>query len=330
MKENIMKMTLIRLLTISCLIAAGSLNSVAQEKKPEPEKVRDVVIKFIGPKFAMGKVVKGAPYSAAATTETIQTLSDGNQIIRKNQSKLYRDSEGRIRTEQTLETIGKWTADGEATQSISIYDPVAGVSYSLDPRTRAAYKNIILQKKVATGAQSETLMINGQKVTTYTINGKTVTQAEFEAFAAEKKKREAQEELTVRRIKETPNLPDTKGELEIIRSGKPDIDKDQKKTESLGTQTIEGVTAEGTRSTLTIPAGEIGNTLPIEVVDETWYSPELQITVMTKHRDPRSGETTYRLTNISRGEPDRSLFEVPPDYTVNEGKLPPIPKPVIK
>jgi hypothetical protein len=324
-----MKMTLIRLLTISCLIAAGSLNSVAQEKKPEPEKVRaEVIFKVIGTKFAMGKVVKGAPYSATAITETIQTLSDGNQIIRKNQSKLYRDSEGRTRTEQTLGTIGKWTADGEAPQNISIYDPVAGVSYSLDPRTRAAYKNIIPQKKPATGAQSETLMINGQKVTTYKINGKTVAQAEFEAFAAEKKKREAQEELTARQVKEAPNGPDIKRELEILRSGKTDTDKGQKKTESLGTQTIEGVTAEGTRSTLTIPAGDIGNTLPIELVEETWYSPDLQITVMTRYRDPRTGETTYRLTNINRGEPDRSLFEVPADYTVEERK--PSPKQPLK
>jgi hypothetical protein len=88
------------------------------------------------------------------------------------------------------------------------------------------------------------------------------------------------------------------------------------------------VSAEGTRSTITIPAGEIGNTLPIEVVDETWYSPELQINVMTKHRDPRSGETTYRLTNLSRSEPDRSLFEVPAGYAVQEGKMPLKSKPM--
>src|SRR5215510_8083000 len=123
MKENIMKRTLIRLLIIVCLFAAGGLNSVAQEKKPRPDESRpqkpgqiefkappDGTFKLLGPKFAIGKVVKGAPYSATATTETIQTLSDGNQIIRKNESKLYRDSEGRTRIEQTLETIGKWTA----------------------------------------------------------------------------------------------------------------------------------------------------------------------------------------------------------------------------
>jgi len=362
-----MKRKLIRLLIISCLFAVGGLNSVAQEKKPRQDEVKvptDGTFKVLAPKFAIGKVVKGAPYSATSTTETVQTLSDGNQIIRKNESKIYRDSEGRTRIEQTLETIGKWTASGEAQQHIFINDPVAGVSYSLDPRTRAAQKNIYPQKKPPSGAQAETLLINGQRITKYTIDGQTVTQAEFEAFAAAKKKREAQEELKAGRRKEAPNDtefntsakqatqaefdvavekkrraqeelqagrgkeppngPDLKRELEIFRSGKPDVDKGQKKLESLGTQTIEGVTAEGTRSTLTIPAGEIGNTLPIEIVEETWYSPDLQITLMTKVRDPRTGESTYRLTNLSRSEPDHSLFEVPADYTVRDNKpLPP-------
>src|SRR5262249_49996026 len=193
----------------------------------------------IVPKFVFGKVVKGAPYSATATTETIQTLSDGNQIIRKNESKLYRDSEGRTRLEQTLETIGKWTAVGEAQQNIFINDPVAGVSYNLDPRTHTAYKSVYPQKKLATGAQGETLMINGQKVTTYTINGKTVTQAEVEAFtaAAEKKKR-AQAEILEGEIKEASNDAVLKKKLEMVQTGRTDADPWKK--ESLGTQTIEG------------------------------------------------------------------------------------------
>jgi hypothetical protein len=305
-----MKKTLIRLLTIICMLAAGSLSSVAQEKKPLPDKA-EVIFKVIGPNLAFGKVVKGAPYSATAITETIQTLSDGNQIIRKNESKLYRDSEGRTRVEQTLETIGKWTAGGEAQQNIFINDPVAGVSYSLDPRTHTAYKNVYPQKKLV-------LTPNGPNGT-YVINGQTVPKAEFEAAA--EKKLKAHEEMLAKEIKESLKDPLLKKKLEMVRTGKTDADPWKK--ESLGTQTIEGVNAEGTRATLTIPAGEIGNTLPIEVVDETWYSPELQIMVMTKHRDPRSAETTYRLTNLSRGEPDRSLFEVPADYTIAEGKMPP-------
>src|SRR5262249_34990747 len=136
----------------------------------------------------------------------------------------------------------------------------------------------------------------------------------------------AQAEIMEKEIKEASNDPVLKKKLEMVRTGKTDADP--RKKESLGTQTIEGVNAEGTRATLTIPAGKVGNTLPIEVVDETWYSPELQIIVMLKHRDPRSAETTYRMTNINRGEPDRSLFEVPVDYAVAEGKL--SPKPPLK
>ncbi len=92
------------------------------------------------------------------------------------------------------------------------------------------------------------------------------------------------------------------------------------KRESLGSQMIEGVMADGTRMSRTIPAGQIGNDQPINVVTETWYSQELQTTVMTKTSDPRTGETVYRLTNINRAEPDPALFSVPSGYTVNEGK----------
>jgi hypothetical protein len=90
------------------------------------------------------------------------------------------------------------------------------------------------------------------------------------------------------------------------------------KTESLGQKMIEGVMADGTRTTTVIAAGAIGNVQPITIVSEQWFSEDLQVLVLTRHSDPRSGESTYRLTGIVRAEPDRSLFEVPPDYTVRE------------
>jgi hypothetical protein len=86
---------------------------------------------------------------------------------------------------------------------------------------------------------------------------------------------------------------------------------EQVKHEDLGTQTIEGVPAQGKRETVTIPAGEIGNERPIEMVTETWFSPELHTMVLRKHFDPRMGESTYRLTDIKRNEPDASLFQAP-------------------
>ncbi|MGE5648064.1 MAG: hypothetical protein ACM336_19990 [Acidobacteriota bacterium] len=89
--------------------------------------------------------------------------------------------------------------------------------------------------------------------------------------------------------------------------------------EPLGTKVIEGVSAEGTRTVVTIAAGEIGNEKPIQTVSERWYSPQLQTVVMSHSSDPRMGETIYRLTNISLTEPAAALFQVPADYTVTEG-----------
>jgi hypothetical protein len=91
------------------------------------------------------------------------------------------------------------------------------------------------------------------------------------------------------------------------------------KKEDLGTQTIAGVSAQGTRYTRTIPAGQIGNEKPIVIVSEHWYSNDLQMTVMSKRSDPRYGETSYTLTNIQRGEQPASLFAVPSDFTVTQG-----------
>jgi hypothetical protein len=90
-------------------------------------------------------------------------------------------------------------------------------------------------------------------------------------------------------------------------------------TTDLGTQTINGVTAQGTRITRTIAAGQFGNVKPIVIVTERWYSSELQTYVMTKKTDPVMGDTVTQLTNIQRAEPDASLFKVPSDYAVSQG-----------
>ena len=90
--------------------------------------------------------------------------------------------------------------------------------------------------------------------------------------------------------------------------------------ENLGDQTINGIHATGTRVTTTIPAGSMGNEQPILVQSETWSSPELKATVMTKHTDPWAGELKTQLTNVSNTEPDPSLFTVPNDYKVVDEK----------
>jgi hypothetical protein len=103
------------------------------------------------------------------------------------------------------------------------------------------------------------------------------------------------------------------------------------KTESLGKQTIAGVVADGTRTTQTIPAGQIGNTLPIQVVNERWYSSELQAVILQKRSDPRSGESVSQWANIIRAEPSSTLFAVPADFQASQGAGPrmrgPLPGP---
>ena len=104
-----------------------------------------------------------------------------------------------------------------------------------------------------------------------------------------------------------------------VASQKNDESEKQVTTISLGTQTINGISAQGTKYTRTIPAGEIGNVNPIVIVTERWYSPDLQTVIMTKRTDPRMGETVFQMKNIQRTEPAATLFQVPAGYTVEQG-----------
>ena len=278
-----------------------------------------------------GKVVKGAPYSAQALTETTQTLSDGNRIINKSTATIYRDSEGRTRREQTLRVMGPFATAGEPPQTIFINDPVAGVNYALDTRSKVAHKMPPMRFEFkmrfpdgeGPGAGIGTGVGGGVGVRTSAppTSGVSAPMV-FERTAPPP---------GVRVGGPPPGLTGEGSAMVFERSLTPPPSgeggmvfqwqgarEDNARNESLGKQAIEGVEAEGTRRTVEIPAGEIGNERPIEIVFERWYSPELQVVVMTKHSDPRFGETTYRLTNINRSEPARELFEVPADYTMKE------------
>jgi hypothetical protein len=248
------------------------------------------------------KMVKGAPYSAQAVSESVQTLSDGNRIVRRTTTNLYRDSEGRTRRE----TFKRGAAGStDEVHTIFINDPVANASYVLNTTQKTA-------RKMAT-----------PKILWRSSDGENRNQeATVEIHRVEEKVKE--------KVKDKQKEGASTGLFEHhvitrggggmgVHSGSVIRRAEKGVKESLGKQVFDGVEAEGTRTTHTIPAGEIGNEQPINIVSERWYSPELQMTVMTRHFDPRLGESTYRLTNISRNEPARSLFEVPADYTVQTG-----------
>jgi len=238
-------------------------------------------VTFVHAEFGMeGKVVKGAPYSAQGVTEFTQTLADGNRINRTSTSSVARDSEGRTRREQSLGAIGPFAASGAAPKIVSIHDPVAGKNYMLDANTKTA--NLMPGLPPHLPPPGEMAKVHAGAIASF--------QSGIATF-----------------------------QMHVADTGVPAKEANAK-TESLGSQMINGVNAQGTRTTHTIAAGEIGNDRPIEITRETWYSPELQVTVMSKTSDPRSGETVYKVTNIDRTEPPAALFVVPSDYTVKEGK----------
>ncbi|MDT4952986.1 MAG: hypothetical protein QOJ02_1124 [Acidobacteriota bacterium] len=256
-----------------------------------PAPPGDDTVIFVSSEMSFdGKVVKGAPYAAQAITETTRTLSDGNRIKRKTTASVYRDSEGRTRRDQELGVVGPWAMSGDPQQTVFINDPVAGVNYVLDPRTHIARKMPPLRIGFAPSESSNAAPGDAPRAN-IRIEKDVVT-----AIA-------------------TAPSPGEGAQVQEFHLS-PGAQKGT--TESLGKETIEGVVAEGTRTTMTIPVGEVGNEQPLQIVWERWYSPELQTVVMSKHSDPFVGETVYRLTNIVRSEPARTLFEVPVDYTIKE------------
>jgi hypothetical protein len=262
----------------------------AQAPPPPPlDGARVSTFEFVSAEAGIaGRVVKGAPYSATTVTETVQTLADGNRITNTVSSSVARDSEGRTRREHSLKAIGPWPVEGDAPKMVTINDPVAGVTYLLDERTKTARKLPVRTIHDVPGGEKGPAIAMERQVPPGTA---------------------------------VAGVAAAGGHVVMMRHAEPGIQLDaagQPKVEQLGTRDIEGVIAGGTRTTLTIAAGAVGNERPIEIVDERWYSTELQTTVMSKHSDPRMGETTFRLTKLSRAEPASSLFEVPADYKVVE------------
>lgn len=286
------------------LIAAGQDGGPAMLPPMLPPKIAmsgEAMSVFVASEMGIGgKLIKGAPYSAQAVTESVQTLADGNRIVRKTTASVYRDSEGRTRQEQTVGNIGPYAMAGEPRQTIFINDPVAGTSYILDARDKTARKFNFIVRSGGSGKDQKS----------------TVT---VESVSAAGK---ANVETVVISGSEPRRRPMGSGERTWVGGVGAErtfnIPLKEPKTESLGKQVMDGVEVEGTRETITIAAGEIGNELPIQITTERWYSPELQVVVMRKHTDPLMGENTYRLTGINRSEPARSLFELPSDYTVKD------------
>lgn len=225
--------------------------------------------------------VKGAPYSATINNESIQTLADGNRIVQTNTGTTARDSQGRTRQDAALPTIGNLSA-ASAPHLVFIQDPVAGTSYTLNLTDKTAWKNPTLPAG---------------------IGGPGVAVGSGTFFVQ-----------TGSGVPPVPPPP----MIALTKHSATD-EQHESNTESLGSQTMEGVVVNGVRTTRTLPAGQVGNDRPINIVTEVWTSADLKTIVSSKRNDPRMGEQTFRLTNIVRAEPDPSLFTVPADFKIIDG-----------
>lgn len=242
-----------------------------------------------------GALVQGQPYSATITNESVETLADGNRIVQSSTGTIARDSQGRTRRDMEMPPIGNLSA-ANAPHIVMIQDPVAQTVYTLNLTDKTAQK----MPTPPTPPGAPGAAVPGDAI--YMQMSKAGPGMQF---------------------------PDVPGPLPgpPMMAGRVFLTRDQSQattTEDLGSQTMEGVFVTGVRTTRTIPAGQIGNEKPISIVTEVWTSPDLKTIVYSKRSDPRMGEQTFKLTNISRSEPDPSLFAVPSDFKTVEG-----PKPII-
>jgi hypothetical protein len=331
--------------------AGGAINDLSREVRG---LMGDADTLFAGREMSGSRVVKGAPYCADAVNESVQTLADGNRIVKKSTTRWCRDSEGRTRQE---------TERGER-KVVYVRDPVAGKNWSLDPQNKTAtqmggvfgidgaagpidssawreyaermrewarglserIKSGVSDKSGSNKATADPVVITESRVEMLTPDGKGSPHKDVYVIRMHGEDTPA---LPSPPVPPAPPLPPA-GALPAppaphllplpplnVRMLAP---RGQGVQTSLGSKDFEGVRANGEKTTWTIEAGKFGNEKPIVIVSEKWTSPELMLTVYARDFDPRSGETLYKLTNLKRGEPDASLFKVPADFKVRESK----------
>jgi hypothetical protein len=242
---------------------------------------------------AVSTPVQGSPYSATVTNESVQALADGNRIVQNSTGTVARDSQGRTRHDMVLPAIANLSPT-EVPHIVIIEDPVAHVVYTLNLTDKTARKMAM----PSGGSGGFVMSTGGPTATTVMRTGRAGVSTSIAGAAP---------------------LPDTADAGMVFQQTFATSPDTQASTEDLGSQTMEGVTVNGVRTTHTIPAGQIGNEKPISSVTEVWTSPDLKTIVYSKRNDPRMGEQTFQLTNIVRAEPDASLFTVPADFKLTDG-----------
>lgn len=324
------------------LLPAASFGQPSPQPVPAPRGAADTMV-FIGngspivpfggridvlrnEGSVLGKVVKDKPYSADSVTESTQILADGNRITSRNEARFYRDTAGRTRSEQKLAAVGPWQTGGEPVTLITINDPVADVSYSLNTADQTAWK--FRPFRVMSGELGNVEYRTATAATAplpANLPAPPPGGATFTLQVGPNDRADGPPPDTFELPVPPPGAPGAPGVGVGVRGYGPAVAiggvaaavaAGAVTTEDLGEQILEGVLARGTRHMQTIAAGAIGNERPIEIVADEWYSPDIEAVVLRRNSDPRFGETVYRLVNVSRSEQAPDLFAVPSGYTI--------------
>jgi hypothetical protein len=294
-------------------------------------------------------VHKGAPYSGIGTTEVVTTLADGNRITRTNTMKYFRDSAGRLRTEYQLGAIGPFVPE-ESQSIVTIVDPVAGRRYVLHPALKRAdvFKLAANGTEAGTPANDAILLgsVRGGGGTGFGTGLVPGARAGLAPSEGSSRPRLALPSAGARnsgtpssmmgpgirgggarlnaegpaRVRPDAGVPAEPGFGALPGAGVPMCNAAAMKAAkpvSIGERNVSGLKVKGSRLEFTIPPGEVGNDQAITVRTDQWFSPDLGVVVSSTHHDPMIGDTTYRLEQIDRAEPDASLFVIPEDYTKN-------------
>jgi hypothetical protein len=268
-----------------------------------------------------GGIVKDKPYAADSVTESTQILADGNRITHKNQARIYRDSQGRTRREQTMGSLGVFQAPNAPVTMITIQDPVAGTTYILDPAAHTARKLQRFRLELGGGAGGSTVTFEravpppGDEPS---VAGAAVGPVQLPFPPPLEPGAPAAGVVAIRGAARTDSASGPGTAVPV--SGL--LGPVQSTMEDLGEQVIEGVLAHGSRETSTIPSGALGNERAIVITTERWYSADIDAVVSSKTSDPRFGETSYELVNVARAEPAPDLFTVPSDYELQANAEP--------
>jgi hypothetical protein len=293
------------------------------------------------------RVIKGAPYCADAVHQTLQWLPDAsgaasNRIVNRQGTRLCRDGEGRTRQE----------VDRGDRKLVYLRDPVAGEDWVLDLDRKTARRLADLpllganEQPGGPGWRAYTERMRdwardfAERTRDLTERARPARPAASAALPAPPAPpappaQPAPPDLPAPVVLMRAEGAGPGGNVGFVRLQRGDglaagdlpppplavqwraqmlAPRGTGSTSPLGSKDFDGVPAHGERTTWVIEAGKIGNERPIQITREVWTAPELMVTVQSRDFDPRSGEVSYRLTNLKRGEPDPALMRVPAEF----------------